>query len=304
MRRFRPLQLHFTKLLAVFALLSVLTGCSSFSSREPNGSPTQGELPTTTAPLVATTTPTAPATDEPVTTPGDATSPTPSETPTPTEAPTTAPGAVSGPIDRKGYSAEEILSYFEEVALHAEYYDGEDAPQELRRWKDKMVCAIVGTPTDEDRALLERLFEELNAIPHFPGICFESEDDEANITMHFERGKAYDRLAAEHVAGPTDGFATCWYQPSEYVYFRAEIGIRADIDQTVRNSVILEELIQSFGLMNDSYLHDDSIFYQDYNEPQWPSELDWILVDLLYRPELSPGMAVEECRDILMDMLQ
>ncbi len=301
MRRSRPLQLHLVKLSAVLVLLLALTGCGSILDRVPSGSPTQGEFPTT--PLVATTTPTASATDAPVTTPGS-TTPGDATSPTPSEEPTMTPGTASGEIDRMGYSADEIFAYFEEVALHAEFYDGETAPQELRRWKDEMVCKVVGSPTDEDYALLDRLFDSLNAIPHFPGICFENEENEANITLHFEGGDAYDRLAAEHVASATDGFATCWYQPSEYLYFKAEIGIRSDISQTVRNSVILEELIQTFGLMNDSYLHDDSIFYQDYNEPQWPSDLDWILIELLYRPELAPGMTVEECRDIVMDMLQ
>ena len=63
-----------------------------------------------------------------------------------------------------------------------------------------------------------------------------------------------------------------------------------DSAQDLRNAVIVEELCQGLGLLNDTYDYPESIFYQYHTDTSWPTTLDWALIQLLYRSEITPGM--------------
>ncbi len=221
-------------------------------------------------------------------------------TPSPSEAPldSYAPG-----VDSKGYSSEEIIKYFGDVALQTEFAGSTNNSDLLRRWGEPIRCFIYGEPTSEDLLLIDSLFEELNSISGFVGIGITDKAEDANVRVHFVAGEEYDTLASQYVRGSSDGFATCWYYTDSNLYYEAEVGICMDVTQTTRNSVILEELVQMLGLLNDSYLYADSIFYQSFNEPQWPSDLDWIMVQLLYHPSIKPGITYEECAELLPHIL-
>ena len=172
--------------------------------------------------------------------------------------PEPTPSAAAEPIDPKGYSAEEIISYFHETVMHSEYYEG-DEPELLRKWE----------------------------IP----------------ILRFLPGDEYVKYALERIGDEnTDGYATGWY--SGFAYFEGEVGICSDIDRETKNSVILEEIVQCMGIFNDSYTYPDSLFYQGFNTPQWPTDMDWLMVQLLYREELKPGMNEEEVTAVLRGLLE
>lgn len=249
-------------------------------------------------------------------TPTAAVSPTGTSTETPTPSPETGGETILTPspteepvdmyaprVDSKGYSPEEVVEYFGDVALQTEFAGSSNNSNLLRRWGDPIRCYIYGEPTSEDLLLIDALFAELNNIPGFVGIHIADDSDEANVRIHFATGEEYDDLATQYVSGASDGFATCWYYTDSNRYYEAEVGICMDVTQTTRNSVILEELVQMLGLLNDSYLYEDSIFYQSFNEPQWPSDLDWIMVQLLYHPLIEPGMTYEDCAELIPDIL-
>lgn len=62
------------------------------------------------------------------------------------------------------------------------------------------------------------------------------------------------------------------------------------VTQPERSHLIREELTQSLGLMRDSYRYKDSIFYQGWTSTSKYAEIDKALVEMLYRPEIRPGM--------------
>ena len=81
-----------------------------------------------------------------------------------------------------------------------------------------------------------------------------------------------------------------------YVY----MGIATDVtDQQDRNHLILEELTQSLGLMNDSYQYGDSIFQSEWTETQSLANIDYELIYMLYNSSLSPGMVESDVRSVL-----
>ena len=97
-----------------------------------------------------------------------------------------------------------------------------------------------------------------------------------------------------------DGAVTFWYDFNEI--YDAVICCRTDIDQYTRNSVILEELYNGLGPIQDTSLRQDSIIYSGFSEPQKLSQMDELLLKLLYHPQLSCGMDAENCEAMIRQL--
>ena len=94
-----------------------------------------------------------------------------------------------------------------------------------------------------------------------------------------------------------DGGVTFWYNEDEI--FDAIICYRTDLDQYLRNSVILEEIYNGLGPIQDTALREDSIIYTEFSQPQALTQIDELLLKLLYHPEMQCGMNAEECENII-----
>ena len=90
---------------------------------------------------------------------------------------------------------------------------------------------------------------------------------------------------------------TIWYE-NDMIY-DAQIAIRTDMDQYLRNSVILEEIYNCLGPIQDTALRPDSIIYSDFSEPQVLSKVDELILKLLYHPALACGMNADVCREVI-----
>ena len=97
----------------------------------------------------------------------------------------------------------------------------------------------------------------------------------------------------------SNGATQYWYYTDTNELFEARIGYRTDIDQSIRNGVLLEEVINGLGLGSDTTLREDSIIYQWYNEVQELSEMDWLILKLLYHPEMKCGMNYDACSEVI-----
>ena len=94
------------------------------------------------------------------------------------------------------------------------------------------------------------------------------------------------------------GATEFWYYTDTNEIHSARIGYRTDTDQSIRNSVLVEEIINTLGI-SDTVLREDSITYQysDFNTSL--SDVDWILLNLLYHPEIRCGMDADACAKVL-----
>jgi len=221
-------------------------------------------------------------------------------TPTPSGGKTPTGVVVSGdPINSRGYGKKEIVEYFDEIAMRAEYGTSANA---VHKWSTPLLIYINGQPNSEDRKVLDEVFYRMNSVDGFPGITEVNSESASNIVMSFADDAEYTRITPKDIHDMTDGFATCWFQNSSIV--RARIGIRTSMPQHERNSVIWEELVQCTGLQNDSYRYPDSLFYQGYNEVQGPNTLDWLLFEVLYHPDIQPGMRINEVSAVLDAVLR
>ena len=218
--------------------------------------------------------------------------PTEAPTETPTEAPTLPPHSE---LYLPDVDVEDVILYFNEVCLNAEYINSGD-PSVLQRWNAPISYRIHGEPTAEDLAKIEEFSGWLNVQFGFPGIYEAGDGEYANLEIHFcDQQQLIDLMGDNHL--DSDGAVTFWYRDD--VIYDAIICIRTDLDQHLRNSVILEELYNGLGPIQDTNLRPDSIIYSAFSEPQELTEIDKLILKLLYHPDLKCGMNAEECEAVI-----
>ena len=244
-------------------------------------------------PTVLLTEPTAPPsspTELPTTTP---------PTEAPTEAPTVAETAPPhSPLYIPVLDVEDTIRYFNEVCLDAEYQISGDASV-LQKWLTPIDYTINGAPTDEDLTMLTDFTAWLNTIDGFPGMAPANDPDFANLRIHFcTQQELLDLMDSSYT--DLDGAMTFWYDDN--AIFDAIICIRTDLDQYVRNSVILEEIYNVLGPAQDTVLRTDSIIYSEYSEPQELTDVDKLILKLLYHPDLQCGMNADECETVIRQL--
>lgn len=194
-----------------------------------------------------------------------------------------------------GLSVEDVILYFNEVCLDAEIVNGGD-PSRIQKWEAPISYYIHGEPTGADLETLEAFVSFLNTLEGFPGMGETTDLYGANLDIHF-----CDQEEMLNVMGPgftnMDGAVTFWYDYD--VIYDAVICYRTDLGQYLRNSVILEEIYNGLGPVQDTALRPDSIIYADYAEPQELTEIDELILRLLYHPEMECGMDASAAEEII-----
>lgn len=197
-----------------------------------------------------------------------------------------------------GVGSDEVIRYFSEVCLDAEMINSGN-PTVLQKWQAPIQYMIYGDPTDEDLATIHGMEAWLNTIEGFPGMQQTQDAVLANLRIHFCSEQEMMDLMGEQFVG-LDGAVTFWYEQD--VIFDAIICCRADLDQHLRNSVILEELYNGLGPVQDTELRKDSIIYAEYAEPQRLTQMDELILRLLYHPGLICGMDADQCAEMIRQL--
>ena len=122
----------------------------------------------------------------------------------------------------------------------------------------------------------------------------------ANLQIHFCSREQLINIMGPNFVG-MDGGVTFWYDGLDRIY-EGTICYCTEIDQTVRNSVILEEIYNGLGHVQDTDLRADSIIYAGYSEPQELTQIDELLLRLLYHPSMKCGMDREECEAVIRSL--
>ena len=220
------------------------------------------------------------------------------EHPLPAETPAADPEPEPSSLAIPGLPVEDVIQYFNEVCLDAEYVNSGD-PSRLQKWVMPVCYTVLGSPTEEDLEVLTGFADWLNTVEGFPGIWETETEWEANLRIHFCSQEEMLSLMGQNFSG-MDGAVTFWYDRDEI--YDAVICIRTDLDQELRNSVILEELYNGLGPIQDTWLREDSIIYAGFSQPQELTEVDKLLLTLLYRPELQCGMDARECGILIREL--
>lgn len=188
---------------------------------------------------------------------------------------------------------EKEIDYFVTVALGVEF--GTSGPT-IKKWTRDLWIEVSGAPTAEDRATLDQVVGELNALQE--QVHLELVDGLANVEMIFAPEADFSRLEPNYQPTNYGFFWVNWDSDSEI--YRARILISTDkVEQRERSHLIREELTQSLGLMRDSIKYPDSIFYANRSEVSKYAGIDETLIKLLYSEAIVPGMTEAEVRAVL-----
>ena len=212
---------------------------------------------------------------------------------------TTVPEVTESRLQLPGISIEDAILYFNEVCLDAEYSHGGNASL-VQKWNIPIEYMLLGSPTEEDRATVERLAQWLNQVEGFPGIHETEDENLCNLRIHFCTATELTEIMGNDYIG-SDGAVTFWYDFN--AIHDANICVRNDLSQHLRNSVIIEEIYNGLGPVQDTALRPDSIICQEYAEHQWLSPVDELILRLLYHPEIQCGMNAEECEGVIRSLV-
>lgn len=181
-----------------------------------------------------------------------------------------------------GARLSEALNYFNEIAANSEF----KGVKPITKWKKDIRIKLHGDYNDADLAVLNDLIDYCSAIEGMPGISLV--DAEANVDIYFVPSKSMKDYIRDYVDGNLGFFEVYWN--GAYEIYSGTIAISTDRTGPLdRQHLLWEELVQSLGLLNDSYTYQDSIFQQDYSVVQHPSALDFAILRMLYAPAVVAG---------------
>ena len=195
-------------------------------------------------------------------------------------------------------AVEDVIVYFNEVCLDSEFINSGD-PSFVQKWADPIYYTIEGSYTDEDLAALTAFTQWLNGMEGFPGIYPTEDRTQRSLRLCFCSQQELVTLMGSDYEY-MDGAVTFWYDSN--IIYDAIICVRTDLDQQLRNSVLLEELYNGLGPIQDTTLRSDSLIYQEFSQPQWMTPVDELILRLLYHPEILPGMDARQCEQVIRSL--
>lgn len=297
---------HLSVMLLVLAVLLTACGKNPVEPEIPEPSTPEITASEATVPEVAVPETTVPETTVPETTVPETTVP---ETTVPevaipeTTVPETTVPETTQPEHTSlyipGVSVEDVIVWFHEVCLDAEYIISGD-PSRLQKWETPIFYMLHGEATQEDRAVLDAFAQWLNSVEGFPGISQTENTWEANLNIYFTDEQGFVEIMGSDYTN-MDGAVTFWYDGADAIY-QAVICIRTDIDQYLRNSVIQEELYNGLGPVQDTRLRSDSLIYQEYSQTQSMTQVDRLILQLLYHQDLRCGMNAQDCEAVIRNL--
>lgn len=196
-----------------------------------------------------------------------------------------------------GYIADEV-DYFTEIAFGAEF--GTSSPL-LRRWRagSGPLIRVNGSPSSGDRMVLDSVIAEINRLAP---VDIEIVSNFPTAEIHFVPQSEFTTILPEAPPGNI-GLVWLWWGVDQYL-IRSVVLISSEEDESSRAHVIREEVTQMLGLLQDSFAFPESIFYQPFSTVTEYLPIDRVVIELLYRPELSVGMGVPESAQVARTLLR
>lgn len=202
--------------------------------------------------------------------------------------PVTAGAVTFRPADGEE-ARRQALALFGVCGVSAEYGDARDV---VVRWDGPIRVYVDGNLTRQDEKVLDDFLLELAIrVPEMPPIYRVYDESCANMSIHFCRTSRFGSYLTVYDTGLIGCF-TFYYENNRIN--RAVVCIGTDTSQRDRTSTLLEEITGALGLSNDHTLYTDSILHNDYNTATKLSEVDWMMLNILYSSHVKPGYTYDE----------
>ncbi|WP_022722580.1 DUF2927 domain-containing protein [Rhodopseudomonas sp. B29] len=221
------------------------------------------------------------------------------------------PAAVQQHADRRDFTDAEILEGFFKTAFGAEYHLSGQVDR-IRKFDGPVRVYAEGEASPARRAELARVVEDIAARVNHLDIAMTEDSDEATVTVHLVLDRNlnktiasfFGRAQARDIHKTLDPQCLSGFRKND----RFEI-IQSDVLLTIDNGDFVfldcayEELLQSLGPINDT----DSVpwtMFNDKIQKGYFDVYDQYLLNILYHPEIKPGMTVQEVKAVLPQVLQ
>ena len=217
----------------------------------------------------------------------------------------------TGDIDyiKQKYSVEAI-NYFYETAFHRDFVGFNE---NLIKWNQQDIKLFMeGELWEQDSVFVESALKQINELELPPKLRLTKDKSQANQILYFGN---YDYLAEKiiwqhsdkglFVGGGTSNMSNKYKKDGVTVVANAAgryTRHKTDSLQ-IRQSVILEEIVQSLGIIGDAWSYSNSIFYEGYGDVLFLSEIDKEVLNLLYEKCIPPFYSRSYFEDDFQDVL-
>ncbi len=189
--------------------------------------------------------------------------------------------------------SQAAVTYFGAIAFGAEYSGGDPV---IRKWTEDVRIGIHGDPTAADLAALGDVIFDLNTLIDTIDVSVVRSGQ--NVDLYFAPEARFSSIEPGYI--PVNmGFFWTWWDETGALDEAHILISTTGVTQAERDHLIREELTQSLGLMQDSYAHEDSVFYQGWTDTPAYSPLDEQLIEMLYLPAIVPGMTADEALAVI-----
>ncbi|NVJ91941.1 MAG: DUF2927 domain-containing protein [Methylocystaceae bacterium] len=190
---------------------------------------------------------------------------------------------------------DTLIKQFNSVVFVNEHGKNGREPKPLIKWKGPIRYSPSGTLT---RKQVDNFFKLMNQIQQLTKLDMRmiKKGEKANLIVSF--------ISKAELAKKVQKGINCYGKigaNKDYIIINGNAFVPSDRpDKT--DHCLIEETVQLFGLANDSYVMQNSMFYE-YSKRTSMSVSDMILLKALYDPRLKPGMTQAEAQPIVKTVL-
>ncbi|MFC4634526.1 DUF2927 domain-containing protein [Dokdonia ponticola] len=221
--------------------------------------------------------------------------------------------AIYNVVDFKEYEFSEydieLVNYFNEVALNAEY---DVSPNKITKWTEPMkVFIFKEKELNYEVSIIKNTIEKINNLVQ-DGFQVQLTDDpkKCNAVIFLTEREILEPLVPtlfENFNTEVDGAAEIIFDLETFEIINAKIFIDILQPKETIETTILEEITQIIGLMNDSEKYYDSVFYENKVDSIITveySKMDKEIIKILYHPKMKPGLDYNKAEKVIKQILK
>lgn len=180
------------------------------------------------------------------------------------------------------------LNYFYETVFHEDF--SSEKRSNISKWNTDPTIAIIGSPSAQEIGYVKKAIAKINDLNLPIRLSLKGHPDSASIRIFFGHLREVCTFLDLDSVSIAEIDTACHFglaRSTSYdgVIDEANIGIfyaENDPDYSTRYKVVLEEIVQSLGIVGDSYTYPSSLFFENYNYAKSFTALDADILSLLY----------------------
>lgn len=167
------------------------------------------------------------------------------------------------------FTQDYVTEYYNEITKKSEYGSEHGGI----KWKNDVKIYLEGdTASDEVKNEIDLILKDLNELIETINVSIVNNKADANSFLYIGDFDTFKSKYNINVSGGIAGYTTLFRYKN--IVVKSGIFISNKISGIELKSVLREEITQSLGFTNDSWLYPDSIFYEGTNRQYEFSDLD------------------------------